>query len=90
MSVDLPKQKRQVVGGFPLSEFTKTESSNITSVFHDGKSCLYIQFHNGKVYKYSVSSTGYKQLLEAQSIGKFFFQYIKDKCSFEEVDITLE
>ena len=54
------------------------ESSNIVSIGHDGKNTLEVEFKRGGIYQYSpVSSEGFIQMQQAESVGKYFHQNIK-------------
>ena len=55
------------------------QSSNIISIGHDGKNTLEIEFKRGGIYQYSpVSTEGYVQLQQAESVGKYFHENIKN------------
>lgn len=67
-------------------QFTPMNSSNIKAIAHDGED-LYINFHKGdKVFVYRMVSEGtYYEMLEAESVGKFFHSRIKDQYVTSEV-----
>lgn len=53
------------------------ESSNIVSIGHEDK-VLEVEFLNGSIYQYKpITEAGYKALLEADSIGSFFYKNIR-------------
>jgi hypothetical protein len=58
------------------------ESSNLATVgFSDG--VLEIEFRHGGVYQYfNVPASVYEALMAAESKGKYFIQFIKDKYEF--------
>ena len=58
------------------------ESSNLATVgFSDG--VLEIEFKHGGVYQYfNVPKTVYEGLMAAESKGKYFHQFIRDKYEF--------
>jgi KTSC domain len=55
-------------------------SSFIAAVTHDSTSnTLYVQFVDGAVYAYDKADSGlYTGLLEAESPGSFFHEYVRD------------
>ena len=71
---------------YPM-EREKVISSNIAAVgYLDDSNSLEVEFTNGSVYRYSgVPDQVYRDLLKANSIGKFFNINIKNKFSFEKV-----
>jgi hypothetical protein len=62
-------------------------SSNLASVGYDPvTTILEVEFKNSNVYRYfDVSSTVYRELMSAPSIGQFFNKYIRNKYRFEEI-----
>lgn len=58
---------------------TKVESSNIAAIGHDSEtSTLEIEFNTGAIYQYKpVSFKLYRELMDAESKGKFFHKRIK-------------
>lgn len=56
------------------------ESSNIASIGYDAENeILEIEFNHGGVYQYfDVPENVYKELMNADSHGKYFNAYIKD------------
>ena len=58
------------------------ESSNLATVgFSDG--VLEIEFRHGGVYQYfNVLASVYEALMSAESKGKYFYQFIRDKYEF--------
>jgi dUTP pyrophosphatase len=65
----------------------KVESTNIKAVGHDMKSRLFLTFNTGKTYAYDkVSVEVGQQMIHAESVGKFFHQFILPKAyDFHEV-----
>jgi hypothetical protein len=59
----------------------QVQSSDIHSVGYDGVTeVLEIEFNSGGIYQYSnVSERVYSELMNAESHGKYFHRYIKDK-----------
>lgn len=56
---------------------TPVESSQIKAIGHEGTT-LTVEFKNGSVYEYAnVPPTLHQHLMGAESVGKFFSQYIK-------------
>jgi len=46
-----------------------------------------MEFRDGGIYQYfNVASNIYKELISAQSIGSFFYKYIKDKYNWQKVN----
>jgi len=58
----------------------KVESSMIAEIAYDGdKQILFVTFNNGTTYKYDkVPDTLHRELLDAESIGKYFIKYVKN------------
>ena len=63
-------------------------SSNIYAVgYKEGLSELWMQFNNGRVYRYfDVSALAFHQFVSAKSVGSFFHQQIKTHYKCEEVE----
>ncbi len=70
-------------------EFKAVEgSSNISAIAHQGAE-LFVKFHGGTVWRYQdVGPELYKELMEADSKGKFFNARIKGVKHGEKVDLT--
>lgn len=63
------------------------KSSNIKSIGFDNGT-LEIEFHSGGIYKYSsVGEEIYKAMVESDSIGKYFHQYIKGQFTCKKVEL---
>lgn len=63
------------------------KSSNIKSIGYE-KNVLEIEFHSGGIYKYSkVGEEIYKAMIESDSIGKYFHQYIKGQFDCDKVEL---
>lgn len=62
-------------------------SSQIKSIGYDiDLGDMYVEFHNGKVYKYvDVPEWTYNAFLKADSPGKFFHGEIKNQFDYENV-----
>jgi hypothetical protein len=62
-------------------------SSNISRVAYDAEHAnLYIEFRSSKTYRYSdVSPDTWNQLIDAQSVGTFFSQRIRNAYKGIEV-----
>lgn len=60
-------------------ERQKVKSSNIASVGYDETTrILEVEFHNGGIYQYlNVPPQDYAELIEADSVGKFFHSRIR-------------
>lgn len=58
--------------------FTYVNSSDIKAIAVRGNN-LVIEFHSGGLYEYIGAAYEYSNLLNAESKGKYFHQYIKDK-----------
>lgn len=53
-------------------------SAGITSIRHDGKSTLIVNFKDGSSYTYpSVPVSTYHELASAESVGKYFNRFIR-------------
>ena len=61
------------------------ESSNLATVgFSDG--VLEIEFRHGGVYQYfNVSASVYEALMSAESKGKYFHQFIREKYPYNRI-----
>lgn len=62
-------------------------STNVKSVGYElSSNLLEIEFHGGRVYRYSNVPEGvYMSLMSAKSIGSFFHQHIKGNYLFVQV-----
>ncbi len=62
-------------------------STHLTSVGYDRTtSTLEIEFRDGTVYQYrGVSHTVYRQLMSADSKGRYFAQHIRGRFAFDRV-----
>ena len=62
-------------------------SSNLSSVGYDEDNrILEIEFNNGKIYQYSdVDKSVYNELLNAESIGRYFNKAIAKKYYYRKV-----
>lgn len=58
---------------------TDVTSSNIASIGYDEETrTLEIEFHSGDIYTYyPITLSGYNDLMNAASIGSYFFKNIK-------------
>lgn len=53
-------------------------SAGITSIRHDGKSTLTVNFKDGASYNYrGVSVSTYQELASADSVGRYFNRFIR-------------
>jgi len=68
-------------------EFVKVKSSMIKEVAHSADTgTLYVRIKNDTLYSYSdVPVFMFKELLEAESKGKFFTEHIKKVFSFKRL-----
>jgi hypothetical protein len=66
-------------------------SSNVKATGHDAKTnTIYVQFHNGKVWKYPGFTAAHHQALRAApSVGSHFHKHVKLRCECAE-EHTLE
>lgn len=70
------------------SNFTPVTSSNLASAFHDGED-LFLEFKNGKVYRYlDVPQQVFDELLSTESAGRFFHSNIRESFAYELVKET--
>ena len=66
-------------------KFIKVESSVINGVQYDDRS-IYVRFNSGVIYRYlNVNHRVFNDFLEADSIGKFFNQKIRNCYLWKEV-----
>jgi hypothetical protein len=70
-----------------MAEWTPVSSSNLHSVRYDpDKAELFVQFKNGKIYRYSgVSAAEHADLMEADSAGSHFASNIRGRYDGVEV-----
>ena len=65
-----------------MAQFIKTlpvVSAGITSIGHDGKSTLIVNFKDGSSYTYpSVSVSTYQELASADSVGQYFNRFVRN------------
>jgi len=71
---------------------TPVTSQQIKSIGYDPTTAtLEVEFTNGAVYQYSaVPAHIHQELMEAESIGKYFNQHIKYGFRYERVDVQTE
>lgn len=63
------------------------QSSNIAVVEHEGQ-ILYVTFKNRSKYSYEgVTENLYEQLVNAESVGKFFNKNVKGVFPFKKVSL---
>ena len=70
------------------SDFKPVQSSNITAIAFEEPNILYVRFHSGSTYKYwPFDANEFNAFLNAESIGRYFFQNIKNNTSlnFEKI-----
>lgn len=66
-------------------KFIKVQSSAINGVQYDDRS-IYVRFNSGVIYRYlNVNHRVFNDFLEADSIGKFFNQKIRNSYLWKEV-----
>jgi len=67
--------------------FQDVESSNLDAVeYDDDNSILRIEFHSGSVYEfYDVPREKYEDLLDAGSLGHYFYYNIRDKYHYQKI-----
>ena len=54
-------------------------SAGITSIRHDGKSNLIVNFKDGSSYNYSnIPVSTYHELASAESVGQYFNRFIRN------------
>lgn len=54
-------------------------SAGITSIRHDGRSSLIVNFKDGSSYTYSnIPVSTYHELASAESVGKYFNRFIRN------------
>ncbi len=64
----------------------KVDSSNLESVGYS-EGVLEVEFKNGAIYRYfDVSSETFKELMNSDSLGKYFNSNIRNNYEFELVD----
>lgn len=64
------------------------QSSNIAGIGYDSESrTMLVQFRHGGFYTYAdVPPEAYRELIEAESIGRHFAKHIRGNYSFKKVD----
>lgn len=70
----------------------KVESSNIAEISYKTKdSVLFVKFKNGTVYSYTgVPAAEFINLLQAESVGKYFNAEIKSVYPYQKEDVNVE
>lgn len=65
----------------------KVDSSNLASVGYDEKNrILEIEFIHGGVYQYfDVPNDDYEALMNASSLGSYFYHNIRDNYEYEKI-----
>ena len=64
----------------------EVQSSNLAAVDYDWSKTLTIAFHSGGFYEYyGVPHSEYAALLNADSHGKYFHAYIKNRYRYRRV-----
>lgn len=71
----------------PNLQWEIIESSQIEAIaYYEPHMKLFIKFKNGSIYEYmNVHKDDYESLQRAESAGKFFHQYIKNKFEYHKV-----
>lgn len=71
-------------------EWKTVVSSNINKVKHDQETnTLFIEFYNEAQYSYTpITKETYNNLLEAESVGKFFNKHIRNNDAIEEARVN--
>lgn len=65
----------------------RVTSENIDMVGHDGGSTLFIRFVKGTCYLYEdCPHSVYESLTKAESVGKFFHQFVRGKYPTHKLD----
>ena len=66
---------------------TRVKSSMIKQVFYKPDTfSMRVQFHNGSIYQYeNVGKGTYEQLIQADSVGKFFHAQVKGRYDWKRV-----
>lgn len=68
-------------------QLTKVESSNIDAIGHDDTHGLLVRFSGGGLYSYPDAPRSlYRDMLEAPSVGRFFFSKVKGKFAHVQHD----
>lgn len=83
-SVQIPKASKFLP---PSIKRTHVDSSNLKSIGYDnGSQILEIEFPNGAVYQYyGVPQRIYVELMQAESHGKYFYAFVRDKFQYQQV-----
>jgi hypothetical protein len=56
------------------------------AAYHDKSAVLELEFHSGAVYRYfAVPAQTYRQLLRAESKGRYFNSHIRDHFNFTKL-----
>lgn len=64
-----------------------TSTTMLAAGYDNDQRLLEIVFHTGKVYRYrDVPQHIFVSLMQAESKGKYFNDYIRDVFPFEEID----
>lgn len=67
---------------------TVTGSSQIREIgYNESQQILEIKFRNKSVYQYdNVPTVTYEQLMKAESLGKYFYENIRDVFPYRRVE----
>lgn len=70
-----------------LAAFQDVESSNLEAVEYDeDNAILKVEFHSGSTYEfYDVPQDVYKELLEADSHGSYFWRHIRSRYDYRRI-----
>lgn len=73
-----------------LPEMVSVKSSQIKAIGHDSKTnTLFIQFNKGGFYSYTpVTSEAHKEMMSAESQGKYFHANIRSNTRIETTKIS--
>lgn len=70
----------------PSVPLVPVKSSVIQSVAHAGTT-LFVKFHKGKLFRFSdVPVKLYQDLLDAESVGRFFGAHVRGKFRHQEME----
>lgn len=65
-------------------EFIYVNSTNIKAIAISGKN-LVIKFNNNSIYEYKNAAREFTKIINADSKGKYFHQYIKNQYSYIKI-----
>jgi len=78
--------KKQVIDGDVVMSAVKSSSAVRSVGYSDKSGCLFVEFHNGNIYKYDgVPRAEFDSLMTAESAGSYFHKNIRTSFVYEKI-----